>query len=109
MLTFDGLRASRITLRGALGGGVDIVRLNPEAVGASGVALADARLLTFPMVRAALGLEFRVAPVLSLWSRIAIDFDASGTRYVFEGREGERLVLSPWVLRPALAVGAALP
>ena len=42
MLTFDWPRESRVTLRGALGGGADILRLNPESLGGSGVALADA-------------------------------------------------------------------
>jgi len=109
MLTFDWLRSSRVTLRGALGGGADILRLNPESVGSSGVVLADARLLAFVMVRAGLGLELRVSPFLSIWSRVAVDLDATGTRYVFEGREGERLVLSPWILRPAFALGAGFP
>jgi hypothetical protein len=109
MLTFDWLRASRVTLRGALGGGADVLRLNPESLGQGGVALADARLLAFAMVRAALGFEFRVSPVVSLWSRVAVDLDASGTRYVFEGRDGERLVLNPWMLRPAFALGAGFP
>ena len=109
MLTFDWVAASRVTLRGALGGGADIVRLNPESLGGSGVALADARLLAFAMVRAGLGLEFRVSSILSVWSRVAVDFDAAGTRYVFEGHQGEQLVLSPWMLRPAFALGAGFP
>jgi len=109
MLTFDWLRTSHITLRGALGGGTDILRLDPESLGDSGVALADARLLAFAMVRAGLGLEVRVLPILSIWSRIAVDLDATGTRYVFESREGDRLVLSPWLVRPALALGAGFP
>lgn len=109
MLTFDALRASRMTLRAALGGGVDIVQLNPESIGASGVALADARLLTFPMIRAALGFEFRASPIVSLWARVALDVDTTGTRYVFDGRDGEQLVLVPWVLRPAFALGAGFP
>jgi hypothetical protein len=109
MLTIDALRAEPITLRAALGGGVDIVQLNPESLGASGVALADARRLTFPVARAALGLAFRASPVVSLWSRVALDVDATGARYVFESRQGEQLVLSPWTLRPALALGAGFP
>jgi hypothetical protein len=109
MVTFDGWRPSPITLRGALGGGADVLFLNPESIGTSSVALADARLLTFPVVRAALGLEFRAGPMVSLWSRIAVDIDATGTRYVFEGREGEQLVLQPWLLRPAFAIGAGFP
>ncbi len=108
LLTFDALTTSRIRLRSALGGGVDVVRLLPEAIGAS-VTLADARTLAFPMLRAAAGLEGRASPILSLWLRVAVDFDATGTRYVFEGREGEQLVLRPWVVRPALAVGAGFP
>jgi hypothetical protein len=109
MLTIDALRAAPIALRAALGGGVDIVQLSPESLGASGVALADARLLTFPVARAALGLELRASPVVSLWVRAALDIDATGARYVFESRQGEQLVLSPWTLRPALALGAAFP
>jgi hypothetical protein len=109
MLTFDWLQTSRITLRGALGGGADILQLSPESLGDSGVALADARLLTFAALRTALGLEFRVAPILSIWSRIAVDIDPTGTHYVFEGSQGEQLILSPWVLRPAFALGAGFP
>jgi hypothetical protein len=109
MLTFDWLRTSRTKLRGVLGGGADIMWLNPESLGDGGIALADARVLAFAMVRAGLAFEFRVTPILSLWSRVAVDLDATGTRYVFEGRQGEQLVLSPWVLRPALALGAGFP
>jgi hypothetical protein len=108
MLTFDWLRREVITIRGALGGGADILRLDPESLGGR-VELADGRVLALAMVRAGLGLEIRIAPIVSLWSRVAVDVDATGTRYVFEGREGERLVLNPWTLRPALALGAGFP
>lgn len=109
MLTFDWPRDASVTMRAALGAGADILRLEPESLGGTGVTLAEARVLSFALVRAALGLEMRVSPMLSLFSRIAVDVDAAGTRYVFEGREGERLVLDPWALRPALALGAGLP
>ncbi len=109
MITLDVLAHTKVNLRLALGGGIDLVELEPEASGASGVSLAESRLLSFGVARAAVGVELRVSSWMTLWARAAADVDPSGTRYVFERHDGEQLVLKPWPVRPGLAIGAGVP
>jgi hypothetical protein len=98
-----------MSLRAGLGGGVDLVDVEPETSKASGVALASGELVVTAVARATVGLEVRLSSSLSFWSRIAVDVDPSGTEYVFQRRTGEDLVLRPWPVRPALALGIGFP
>jgi hypothetical protein len=98
-----------MTLRFGLGGGMDLVRLTPQASPGATAVLSGGRTLAFGLARAAAGIEFSVTSWLSLWSRVAADFDPSNTSYVFAGRDAEQLVLRPWPVRPAVALGAGFP
>jgi hypothetical protein len=109
LVSLDQRLRSNVRLQWGLGAGVDIVDLTPTGVATDNVSIAGGRVLTFAIVRAAIGLSVRVLPNLSIWSRVAADFDFSDTSYVFERRAGEDLVLRPWPVRPALAAGVGFP
>jgi hypothetical protein len=100
---------AKARLSWGLGGGADFVDLAPTGTATDTVTVEQGRLLTFAILRAAVGLELRAWSNVSIWSRLAADFDFSGTSYVFERSTGEELVLRPWPVRPALAAGVAFP
>ena len=108
-LALDVPLRSTLRIRAGLGGGADLVDVQPETSEPNAVALASGELLIVAVARVTLGLEVRLSSALSFWSRIAIDVDPSGTRYVFRRRTGEDLVLRPWPVRPALALGIGFP
>lgn len=109
MATFDWPIQSRVTLRSSLGGGIDLIELRPEATGATAVQLAAARLLTFGIMRAAFGVDVRISPALTIGARTAIDVDVADTRYVFAARDGDAVLMRPFPVRPAFALGIAVP
>jgi hypothetical protein len=108
-LALDVPIRTTMRIRTGLGGGVDLVDVQPETSDPSGVALASGELVLVAVARATLGLEVRLSSALSFWSRIAVDLDPSGTQYVFQRRTSEDLVLRPWPVRPALAIGIGFP
>lgn len=108
-LALDAPLRPTMRLRAGLGGGVDLVDVRPETSQSNGVALAEGEFLVIAVARATLGLEVRLSSALSFWSRIAVDLDPSGTQYVFQRHTGEDLVLRPWPVRPALAIGIGFP
>ena len=108
MLTFDWPLGDRVRLRAFGGAGVDLVHVAPQASDAA-VALADARFLTFATIRTGLGLDIPVSTAVSLGARAAVDIDVSETRYVFATREGDAVLMQPFRLRPALALGISWP
>jgi len=108
LLATTDLRVSgNVTVRMGLGGGTDIVRVQPAAQ--AGFVADSARVHAFGVGRGSIGLEARVAPSVILWLNAAADVDPSSTTYVVDARSGEKLVLRPWAVRPAVAVGAAFP
>jgi hypothetical protein len=109
LLTLDAPLHSRVKLRGAAGAGADIVHVAPHSAQAAGVSLAEDSTLSFFVIRAAFGIELRLSAWICLWSRFAADVDFTGTRYVFERNSGDVVVLEPWPIRPAIAVGIGFP
>jgi hypothetical protein len=109
LVTLGQRLGSNSQLKWGLGAGADFVNLRPTGSATDTVALDAERLLAFTVVRAAVGFELRAAQSVSIWSRIAADFDFSDTSYVFERRTGEDVVLRPWPVRPALAAGVGFP
>jgi hypothetical protein len=109
MVTFDAPLGARFTLRSFLGGGVDIVHLEPQASGATGVTLADARQLAFAALRAGLGVGFRAARTLSIGARAGVDVDLSAARYVYAGLGGDTVLMQAFPIRPAVAVEIGVP
>lgn len=107
LATADARVSRTLAVRVGVGGGTDLVRVQPRP--SAGFVSDSSHVHAFGVARASLGLEARVAPSVLLWFNAAADLDPSSTTYVVDARAGERLVLRPWAVRPAVAVGAAFP
>jgi hypothetical protein len=99
----------RATVRGGLGGGVDLVHATPETGASDQVVLDRSRTLAFAVGRAAVAIDLRMSARTSFTGTIATDVDLTGQRYVFVRGGAEQLVLRPWAVRPAAAIGFAFP
>jgi hypothetical protein len=109
LLTFDRSLQRTLKLRLGLGGGADILSVQPEEARANTASLAESRIVSFFVAEAALGLEWRMSSSFSIWSRLVVDGEPMRTRYVFERRDGQQTVLEPWRARPGLALGIGFP
>jgi hypothetical protein len=109
LVAYERPLSERAAARVGVGGGVDIVRATPEADRPDRAVLEGARTLVFPMGRAALGVDVRLFRHLALLATLSADVDVTGQRYVFRRASGEAAVLTPWVVRPAAALGLAFP
>jgi hypothetical protein len=110
LLALERPLSPRATGRAGLGGGVDVVRARPEASSPDVAVLAPAFTRAFAVGRAALALDLRLARRTWLVATLAADVDVTGQRYTFaRGGGGDELVLRPWVVRPAAALGLAFP
>jgi hypothetical protein len=107
LVTLDSALSKGFVLRTGIGGGADIVQMQPMAI--AGYVPATSQVLSYGVLRASAGIEARAAPSLILWFNVAGDLDPSGASYVVEPRAGEKVVLRPWIVRPAVALGAAFP
>ena len=98
-----------VALRGALGGGVDLVRAEPYATGdAALLALAPARVSPLPTVHASVDVRVRLSAVTFALLGVAADLDLEDTHYTFSrGGEGGQ-VFHPWRVRPIVFAGIAL-
>jgi hypothetical protein len=102
--------SERATARAGVGGGVDVVRARPEAATPDLAILEPAFTRSFAVGRAALAVDLRLSARTWLVATLAADVDATGQRYAFSrSGGGQELVLRPWVVRPAAAVGLAFP
>jgi hypothetical protein len=97
--------ASGLELSAGLGGGADIVDVEPESRDAARVEASESRVLSYGVFRGALGVGFRASRSLWFVAWLAADVDPSGTRYVFLTRVGEQNVLTPLAVRPAVLLG----
>jgi hypothetical protein len=96
------------TWRFGLGGGLDVLWITPESSDVR-FRLEPPRTLAFGLARAAVGIDLRVARSASFTAMVAVDFDPSATTYVIAVREGEQVLLRPWVARPGMQVGVDFP
>jgi hypothetical protein len=102
--------SERATGRAGVGIGVDVVRARPEASTADVAILEPAFIRSFAVGRAAVALDLRLARRTWLVAALAADVDVTGQRYAFaRGGGGESVVLRPWIVRPAAALGLAFP
>lgn len=99
----------RLALRLGVGGGMDVVHVEPRAVSTGWVMLAGSRTLVLPIATAALAFEIRVARRAAVSAALLLDIDTSGTRYSFMNGDTEHVVLRPWPVRPGVAIGWAFP
>jgi hypothetical protein len=109
LLALERALSARATGRAGLGVGVDVARARPEAP--PDAAVLDAAFTrAFAVGRAALELDVRLSPRTWLVAALAADVDVTGQRYTFtRGGGGDDVVLRPWVVRPAAALGLAFP
>jgi hypothetical protein len=107
LATTDVRLSPALSLRLGIGGGTDLVRVETHAN--AGYVPESPHLRAFGVGRVSTGLEARVASSVLLWLNAAADVDPTSTTYVVDARAGETLVLRPWAVRPAVAVGAAFP
>jgi hypothetical protein len=110
LLALEHAWTERATGRAGLGVGVDVVRARPEAATPDVAVLNPAFTRSFAVGRAALGVDLRLARRTWLVAALAADVDVTGQSYGFaRGGGGEQLVLKPWIVRPAAALGLAFP
>ncbi|MFZ5891949.1 MAG: hypothetical protein ACOY0T_12915 [Myxococcota bacterium] len=100
---------SERALRLGIGAGADVVRVETSLNADAEVDILAPRTHVFAIARAAFLLDWRLSGALRLVGALTIDADGSGARYVFSTRAGERALLEPYALRPALALGIAVP
>lgn len=109
LLTGSSARAHSLRLRAAVGGGLDAVHLQPEAVDGSLLA-SEPRTLVFGALRAAAGAELDLASLaegetkLALATLLLADLELTDTRYVFSSAQGEEVAFDPFRVQPGLAV-----
>ncbi len=105
LLTLDTRLGESVFFRAGLGGGLDILSVSPETRDPDRAEPEAARVLTFGVARAALGLGVELSSHFSLLALLAADLDPSDTRYVFTTRRGDEPILTPATLRPAALFG----
>jgi hypothetical protein len=99
----------RDDLRLGVGLGADLAHVRPLASADQPSVLADASLRKLAMARLQATYGYRVARACELQLSAGADFDASGTRYVFQREAGELTVLRPARVRPFVSFGVAVP
>jgi hypothetical protein len=110
LLALEHAWTERATGRAGVGVGVDVVRARPEAQAPDVAVLNPAFTRSFAIGRAALAVDLRLARRTWLVASVAADVDVTGQRYAFaRGGGGQELVLKPWIVRPAAALGLAFP
>lgn len=97
--------ATRLALRGALGGGADVVDIDPRVREGAGARTAEARYEASAVGRALAGVEWTVFGETALSLGISCEGDFVAQRYV-DVHAGERVeVLAPYRVRPGLVLG----
>lgn len=110
LAAFHVALSARAALRFGLGAGADIARLTPELAASGDARTTEPRTLALAVARALVAIDLRVTPFLSAWLALAADLDLDRSQYVLVDAGGEEhTVAEPWRVRPALAIGAALP
>jgi hypothetical protein len=105
LAVIDAAVAKRWTLRGGLGGGVDLLRFSPTTESPN-VALSAASSTTVPMLRALVAMRYSFTRRSDVFFGLGADFDLVDTRYIVQGPGGdEHVVFQPWRLRPMALVG----
>jgi hypothetical protein len=109
LLALERPLSPRVTARAGVGGGVDLVHARPEASSADLAVLDAPYTRAFAVGRAAVAFELRLASRLSLVGTLAADVDVTGQKYAFSRGDAQDVVLRPWIVRPAAALGLAFP
>jgi hypothetical protein len=97
--------ATRLSLRGGLGGGADIVDIEPRVRQGTGARTAEARYEAAAVARAQAGAEWILFGGTSLSAAVACEMDVVAQRYVDVHAGKNDPVLSPFRVRPGLLLG----
>lgn len=93
-------------LRGALGGGIDLVHLDPRSELTSAEPTPQ-RWTRVPVTGALLGIRWLAIPSLAVEAALGLEVTLVDTRYVITIRDQKRLALDPWTVRPGATLGLA--
>ncbi len=96
--------SARLTLGALLGGGLDLVLVEPIGVTPSTQAHAASRDFE-PMLIGLGTVEVHFGAGLSGWLGVGCDVDLAHPRYTVEDSGGTTPVWTPWVVRPTLILG----
>jgi hypothetical protein len=100
------VRGELAALRAIVGAGFDLIDVEPTSGDAGGAALTERRLRIAPILRGGAVGRLRLLSGVALELGIAADVDPVSARYVVVGPDGsERVVLEPFVVRPAALLG----
>jgi hypothetical protein len=109
LLTFDAWRDEGSLLRLGAGVEADFVRVSAFASAGQSVELAKSHWLRLALGRVVLSYAHDLGNLMDAEITLGAELDPSGTRYVFQGVQGEGRVLSPWPVRPLLSLGVTVP
>lgn len=109
LASVDAWRGTAARLRVSAGIEGDFVRVSPFAQGAQTTTLASSRWLKLALGRFVVTYAHDLGSRMDLELSLGAVLDASGTRYVVQSNQGEVRVLTPWPVRPLVAVGVTVP
>ena len=99
-------------LLAGIGGGVDLVRISPEAI--EGAQAAQDALVVHPMLRGLAMVRYAFTSRSAIFAGIGADFDWLETRYLIRyvddrapEAESRELIFHPWRLRPLAFLGVS--
>jgi hypothetical protein len=102
--------APRWTIDLGVGGGVDMVHLEPRRSAADEqVWIAYPRAFAVGVARAMAGAKWRLAGSASAHVLFVADIDASRTRLLFESGQENEPILVPYSVRPGVALTISVP
>jgi len=103
------LRAA-FALEVGIGLGLDVMHLAPRLATADGSAYSTPeRWFATGLGRAMIGARWSATRAFSIQAALVVDIDVSGSRFTVDEGSGRIPVISPYPLRPGLALGVSLP
>jgi hypothetical protein len=109
MAALEPVARGRVTLRVGLGGGCDVVAIEPRRTTAPGVALERDAVGVDPVARGAVQLELRLVRGLVVSATLGADVALTRVHYDYVLDGTPSAVLAPWPVRPAAMIGVASP
>lgn len=100
----DRALGAAVGLRIGVGGGLDVLRIEPRASGASAVDLTGARTVLAPIARATVGLAGRLSPSSRVALSFVVESDLAPRAYVVRREDRSETVVRAFRFRPGLAI-----
>jgi hypothetical protein len=98
----------QLAVRVGAGAGLDVVHKSPRLEGSAGTIRGTDEDFALFIARASAAVLWSFASHVSLALMLSSDIDPSGSRYVTLVDGVAAPVLSPWPVRPALALGVTI-